>query len=221
MNSQLKEFTTTAARPLPIIILADTSGSMGSEGKIDNLNQAIREMLDSFANEDDLRAEINVAIITFGGTVGLHTDFMPASKAKLQWHEMSANGGTPMGGAMELAAKVIEDKSVITGRAYLPTVILVSDGQPTDSWQTGLDQLTKQGRAQKADRMALAIGADADVGMLQSFLGNSENKVFKVDDARRIKDFFRFVTMSVTARTRSANPNDVPKMGDPFGLDQL
>ena len=100
MNSQLKEFTTTAARPLPIIILADTSGSMGSEGKIDNLNQAIREMLDSFANEDDLRAEINVAIITFGGTVGLHTDFMPASKAKLQWHEMSANGGTPMGGAI-------------------------------------------------------------------------------------------------------------------------
>lgn len=221
MNSQLKEFTTTAARPLPIIILADTSGSMGSEGKIDNLNQAISEMLDSFANEDNLRAEINVAIITFGGTVGLHTDFMPASKAKLQWREMSANGGTPMGGAMELAAKVIEDKSVITGRAYLPTVILVSDGQPTDSWQTGLDQLTKQGRAQKADRMALAIGADADVGMLQSFLGNSENKVFKVDDARRIKDFFRFVTMSVTARTRSANPNDVPKMGDPFGLDQL
>ena len=221
MNSQLKEFTTTAARPLPIIILADTSGSMGSEGKIDNLNQAIREMLDTFAATDELRAEIHVAIITFGGTVGIHTDFMPASEAKSQWHEMSASGGTPMGGAMELAAKVIEDKNVISGRAYLPTVILVSDGQATDSWQTGLDQLTKQGRAQKADRMALAIGADADVGMLQSFLGNSESKVFKVDDARRIKDFFRFVTMSVTARTRSANPNDVPKMGDPFGLDQL
>jgi uncharacterized protein YegL len=221
MNSQLKEFTTTAARPLPIIILADTSGSMGSEGKMDNLNQAIREMLDTFADTDDLRAEIHVAIITFGGTVGIHTDFMPASEAKSQWHDMSANGGTPMGAAMELAAKVIEDKNVITGRAYRPTVLLVSDGQPTDSWETGLDQLTKQGRAQKADRMALAIGADADVGMLQSFLGSSENKVFKVNDARRIKDFFRFVTMSVTARTRSANPNDVPQMADPFGLDQL
>lgn len=221
MNSQLKEFTTTAARPLPIIILADTSGSMGSEGKIDNLNQAIHEMLDTFADTDDLRAEIHVAIITFGGTVDIHTDFMPATEAKLQWHEMSANGGTPMGEAMELAAKVIEDKNIITGRAYRPTVILVSDGQPTDSWQTGLDQLTKQGRAQKADRMALAIGADADVGMLQRFLGSSENKVFKADDARRIKDFFGFVTMSVTTRTRSANPNDIPKMADPFGLDQL
>jgi uncharacterized protein YegL len=220
MTSQLKEFTTTAAHPLPIIILADTSGSMGCEGKMDNLNQAIREMLDTFADTDDLLAEIHVAIITFGGTVGIHTDFMPSSKAKLQWSDMSANGGTPMGGAMALAAKIIEDKSIISGR-YRPTVILVSDGEPTDSWQAGLDQLTKQGRAQKADRMALAIGADADVGMLQRFLVNSENKVFKVDDARRIKDFFRFVTMSVTARTRSANPNDVVKMADPFGLDQL
>jgi len=98
---------------------------------------------------------------------------------------------------------------------------LVSDGEPTDSYKTGLNQLTKQGRAQKADRMALAIGADADIGMLQSFLGSAESKVFKVDDARRIKDFFRFVTMSVTARTRSANPNDIVKMADPFGLDQL
>jgi uncharacterized protein YegL len=221
MNSQLKEFTTTAARPLPIIILADTSGSMGVEGKIENLNQAIREMLDTFTDTEDLRAEIHVAIITFGGTVNQHTPFMPASEAKSQWHEMSADGGTPMGGAMELAAKVIEDKNVISGRAYRPTVILVSDGQPTDSWKTGLDHLTKQGRAQKADRMALAIGADADVGMLQNFLGTSENKVFRVDDARRIKEFFRFVTMSVTARTRSANPNDIPKIADPFGLDQL
>jgi len=221
MNSQLKEFTAATARPLPIIILADTSGSMASEGKIDNLNQAIREMLDTFAETDDLRAEIHVAIITFGGTVGIHTDFMPASEAKSQWHEMLANGVTPMGEAMELAAKVIEDTNVITGRAYRPTVILVSDGEPTDSYKTGLNQLTKQGRAQKADRMALAIGADADIGMLQSFLGSAESKVFKVDDARRIKDFFRFVTMSVTARTRSANPNDIVKMADPFGLDQL
>lgn len=221
MSSQLKEFTTTAARPLPIIILADTSGSMAAEGKINALNQAMREMLTTFAEIDDLRAEIHVAIITFGGNIGLHTDFMSASDAKAQWQDMTADGSTPMGPAMELAAKVIEDKNVITGRAYRPTVILVSDGQPDHGWQTGLDQLTKQGRAQKAVRMALAIGADADVGMLQRFLGNSENKVFKVDDARRIKDFFQFVTMSVTARTRSVNPNDVPKMDDPFGLDQL
>ena len=99
--------------------------------------------------------------------------------------------------------------------------MLVSDGQPTDTWESALDKLTQQGRAQKADRIALAIGADADVGVLQRFLANPEKKVFRADDARRIKDFFQFVTMSVTARTRSANPNDVPMMQNPFHLDEL
>lgn len=72
----------------------------------------------------------------------------------------------------------------------------------------------------KADRIALAIGADADVGVSERFLANLK-KVFRADDARRIKDFFQFVTMSVTARTRSANPNDVPMMAEPFHLDEL
>jgi Mg-chelatase subunit ChlD len=67
MTSQLKEFTSSAARPLPVILLADVSGSMAAEGKIDALNQSVREMLATFASTDDLRAEIHVAIVTFGG----------------------------------------------------------------------------------------------------------------------------------------------------------
>lgn len=219
MSTQLNEFTAQAARPLPVIILADTSGSMAVEGKIDALNQSLREMLATFSTTDDLRAEIYVSIITFGGTARLHTNLMPANK--VEFGDLAANGGTPLGQAMDFAAALIEDKDVIPSRAYRPTVVLVSDGQPTDTWEPALVKLTQQGRAQKADRMALAIGADADTVVLQRFLANPEKKLFRADDARRIKDFFQFVTMSVTARTRSANPNDVPKMQNPFGLDEL
>jgi len=217
--SQLREFTATTARPLPILLLADVSGSMAAEGKIDALNQAVRDMLATFASGDDLRAEIHVAIITFGGEARVHTPLQPANAA--QWTEMVASGGTPMGCAMAMAAELIEDREKIPGRAYRPTVVLVSDGQPTDAWQAGLDRLTKEGRAQKADRMALAIGGDADVEMLQRFLADEKKKVFIAADARRIKDFFQFVTMSVSARSRSANPNDVPQMQNPFDLDRI
>ena len=38
--SRLKEFTTQTARPLPVVLLADVSGSMGTDGKIQALNHA-------------------------------------------------------------------------------------------------------------------------------------------------------------------------------------
>ena len=149
---------------------------------------------------------------------------LPTSKVSfppVKWSDMVADGGTPMGQAMTLAADLVDDKDKIPGRAYRPTVVLISDGQPTDSWQTGLDRMTKQGRAQKADRMALAIGGDADTDMLRRFLNDEKKQVFVAADARRIKDFFQFVTMSVTARSRSANPNEVPQMQNPFDLDRV
>src|SRR5690606_12720836 len=54
--SKLKEFTMSSARPLPVIVLADVSGSMSANGKIDALNDAVSEMIATFAEEDDTRA---------------------------------------------------------------------------------------------------------------------------------------------------------------------
>lgn len=219
MTSQLKEFISSAARPLPVILLADVSGSMAAEGKIEALNQSVREMLATFGSTDDLRAEIHVAIVTFGGEAKLHTPLQPASA--VNWNDMVADGGTPMGQAMTLAADIIDDKEKVPGRAYRPTVVLISDGWPTDAWQMGLERMTKQGRAQKADRMALAIGGDADTEMLQRFLNDEKKQVLVAADARRLKEFFQFVTMSITTRSRSANPNEVPQMQNPFDLDRV
>jgi uncharacterized protein YegL len=215
--SDVKPFTVSEARPLPIIVLADISGSMAGDGKIDALNQAIREMLSAFASSDQMLAQVHVAVITFGTQAQLHLPL--ASAASQRWANLQASGATAMGGAMELAADLLEDRTTIPARAYRPTVVLVSDGQPTDAWEAGLARLTQQGRAQKADRLALAIGADADEAMLRRFLGDPEKKVFRAEDARRIQHFFRLVTMSVMARSRSINPNQVPAMQDPFDLE--
>jgi uncharacterized protein YegL len=216
--SQPEKFITLAARPLPVILLVDASGSMAEGGKIAALNQAVRDMLAAFSSSDDLRAEIHVAILTFGGVARVHTPLQPASAVR--WADIQAGGGTPMGSAMTLAAELIDDREQVPARAYRPTVVLVSDGQPTDDWTAGLKRLTQQGRAQKADRMALAIGADADVEMLRRFLVDEKKQVFVAADARRIREFFAFVTMTMTARGRSATPNDIPSLQSPFDLDQ-
>lgn len=50
--SKFKQFTKNSARKMPVIILADVSGSMETNGKIQTLNRAIAEMIDSFAQEE-------------------------------------------------------------------------------------------------------------------------------------------------------------------------
>lgn len=217
--NELNEFVKQEARPLPVVLLLDVSGSMGGSPII-SLNQAVREMISTFANEDDIRAEIHVSVITFGDVAKLYTPLSPAKS--IMWQDMNAAGMTPLGGALEIAKNLIEDKSIITGRAYRPTVILVSDGSPNDAgWEIKMQTFINDGRSQKADRMALAIGAHADENMLRDFLNDPEKIVYHAEDASKIKQFFKFVTMSVTTKSKSTNPNLAVKLpsslDDPFG----
>ena len=216
---ELKEFTMPSARPLPVIVLADVSGSMNANGKIEALNDAVAEMIAIFADEDSDRAEIHVSVITFGG-VGAkrHETFEPAHTAK--WEPMKASGRTPMGDAFTLVREMLEDREKISSRSYRPTLVLVSDGVPTDEWRGPLSRLLQSERASKAMRFAMGIGADADHGTLTAFLGNDEGRVFEAHEAREIKNFFRWVTMTVTTRSRSANPNSAV-MIEPTDLDDF
>jgi uncharacterized protein YegL len=208
--SRFKEFTVQKARPLPVLLLADVSGSMSADGKIQALNHAVREMLEAFQDESDLRAEVHLAVITFGGEARVHLPLGPA--LNVSWTDLSASGGTPMGAAFDLAREMVEDPVIVPGRAYRPTIVLVSDGQPTGPhpWQPSLQSLLAGERSGKSFRMALAIGADADHDVLQAFLADPEARVYRADAARQIRQFFQLVTMSVSARSRSANPNSAP-----------
>jgi len=210
--SRLKEFTVQTARPLPVFVLADVSGSMGVDGKIQALNHAVREMFAAFQDEADLRAEIHVSVITFGGQARLHLPPCPARGAA--WTDLQAAGGTPMGAAFELTRQQIEDRAIVTSRAYRPTIVLVSDGQPTDAWEPALAALLAGDRGGKAFRMALAIGADADNAVLAAFLADPSARVYRADEAKQIRKFFQLVTMSVASRSRSANPDSVQALPD-------
>lgn len=217
--SNLREFTAASARPLPVLLLADVSGSMSVNGKIDTLNDAIEQMLDNFAGEGEGQAEIHVSVITFGNDgAKVHQPLAPASKVR--WARMSAAGQTPMGAAFDAARSMIEDRAQIPSRAYTPTIILVSDGAPDPGWEAPLARLLGSERAARAARFAMGIGDDADLSMLAAFLSSPDARVFKAHEARQIKQFFRWVTMSVTQRSRSANPNSVPPL-QPEDLDEF
>ena len=208
-------FTVAKAKPLPVILLLDVSGSMGGES-IKQLNIAVKEMISDFASAEKNEVEILVSIITFGSEVLLHTPYTSAKD--IEWQDLTVSGSTPMGTAFSMAKAMIEDKETTPSRAYRPTIVLVSDGEPTDSWQQPLRALVNDGRSNKCDRMAMAIGGAASNTVLNEFISGTENKVFTAQDASQIQEFFKFVTMSVTTRTNSQNANVVPK---PEEIEQL
>ena len=214
----LKEFTVASARPLPVILLADVSGSMAADGKIEALNRAVAEMQATFAEEEDDRAEIHLAVVTFGGTAALHTPLTPASDVR--WTPMESDGRTPLGAALDIVTDLVEDHERVPSRAYRPTLVLVSDGLPNDEWKGPLKRLLGSERAAKAERFALGIGADADHDMLRRFLNDPEGRVFEAHEGREIRKFFQWVTMSVTSRSRSTEPNRTADI-DPPDLDDF
>ena len=118
---------------------------------------------------------------------------------------------TPMGTALKMAKAMIEDKETTPSHAYRPTIVLVSDGQPTDGniWKQAMDDFISEGRSSKCDRMAIAIGHDADETVLKRFIEGTAHDLFYAENAGQLHEFFQRVTMSVTMRTQFKNPNVV------------
>lgn len=223
----LNSYVARKPRPLPIFILADTSGSMRGE-KINELNLALREMLTALNDADDIRGKFQLSVIAFGGEVRLIQPLEDITGLTLS--ELTAAGNTPMGQAFEIVQEMIEDREVVTSRAYTPTIVLISDGIPTDcseemyrrknyfDWEP-LKNLHSGERSSKCQRLALGIGEDADTEMLKAFIDNPEVPVIRTKDASGIAKFFRWVTMSTVARMHSVNPNETSVVAPLFDID--
>ena len=211
------KYTVAKAKPLPVVLLLDTSSSMnagGEQSKIAELDSAVRDMIKDFAHEEQLETEIQVSVITFGyNGVQLALPYTNASKVEMK--KLEAQGNTPMGMALRMAKDMIEDKETTPSRAYRPLVILCSDGAPNDDWEGPMDNFIKDGRSSKCDRMAMAIGSDANEVVLKRFIEGTENPLFYAKDASSMHKFFKFVTMSVATRSHSQNPNVIMKIEPP------
>lgn len=193
-------------RMLPLILLADVSGSMADNMGV--LNQAIYEMVESLKNINSLKSEVNFSIITFGGDAKIHTPLKPIKQIDFR-KDLKAYSMTPLGEALKEAKNIIENRELVPSDGYRPVVVLLSDGLPTDSYEEELDRFIKEGRSSKSERLSLGIGDSFDREVLESFTNIAKNKIFTVEDAAGIPDFFKFVTMTVKEKSLKSNPDEV------------
>ena len=179
--------------------LADCSGSMAAQGKMEALNNAIQECIPATieAAENNPFADMMVRAISFSSNARWHigdktpvTDFV--------WKELEASGVTDLGAAIRLMSSELTPEKM-GRRALPPVVVLLSDGAPTDDWEKELAQFnqTGWGRPGRTVRIAIAIGQDANKEVLARFTGTEET-VFEANNASRLADLIKWASVTLS-----------------------
>ena len=186
-----------ATRPLHFIWLADCSGSMGQDGKIQSLDNAVREAVPHMQKvaDENPNAHVLVRAVKFSNGAQWHIS-QATPVADFKWADLTAGGTTDMGKALTMVAEQLKIPPM-TDRALPPVLVLISDGQPTDNFAKGLAALMDQPWGKKAVRIAIAIGEDADLDVLQQFIGHPEIQPLRANNPEALVRYIRWVSTAV------------------------
>ena len=178
-------------RVMTLFLLVDTSGSMTTNGNIGKVNSAIEEMIPLLkdVSDENADAEIKVAVLDFSSScrwVTHDSAGQPGAESleSFFWNDLQASGLTSMGAAFtELESKLSRTGFLASSTgAFAPVIILLSDGQPTDAWQAGLEKLKKNNWFRNAIKVAISVD-NGDMAVLTAFTGTTES-VLRVDSNR-------------------------------------
>lgn len=209
-------------RPLHFIWICDCSGSMSVNGKIQILNTAIRDAIPLMRKEanENPNAEVLVRALKFSSGAQWHIA-QPTPVESFNWIDLSTEGVTDMGRALSMVADQLKIPPM-TDRALPPVLVLISDGQPTDDFSSGLNKLMEQPWGKKAVRIAIAVGGDADHEVLQKFIGNPELLPLQADSpdalVRQIKWVSTVVLKAASSPSSQTNNSNLASGNVPIPI---
>lgn len=189
-----------ARKLLPIIYVLDTSGSMQGD-RIAAVNLAMTETMEVLkdVSEKNTTAELKIGVLQFSTGANWVTNQGLVFMEDFFWNDLKAGGLTDFGSALsELNQKLSRSEFLNSDVGYkVPVIIFMSDGEPTDDYESALKKAWESNKWFKiATKIAIAVGDDANIEVLQKIAGNSE-AVIKVDDLETLKQLIKVV--SVTA----------------------
>lgn len=201
-------------RKLPVYLVLDTSGSMSGE-PIQAVENGMQMLVSALRQDPQALESAYLSVITFDSSA---KQIVPLTDlASFQMPTLSANGTTELGAGLSLVNTCAQNevrKSTPEKKGdWRPLVFLMTDGSPTDNWQTGLTEFA-------ASRWGMVIccaaGQSADTTVLKQI---SPECVVQLDtaDSKTLAAFFKWVSASISASSKSVNEG----RKEVTGLDQL
>ena len=205
-----KDLVDNPTARLPVTLLLDTSGSMLTDNRIGELNEGIRLFFHSVLEDEVTRYSVELSIISFGRIVTKVLDFANIERQvedfliSMPLTVKNVTDGTPMGEAVELAIKLLNERKVEYGSTgveyYQPWLVLMTDGQPTDNISNAATLTSSLVEAGKLSLFPIAIGAGANLIELSRFSPKRDPLQLR---GLNFREFFEWLKESAKSTSQS------------------
>ena len=174
----------------PVLFVIDTSGSMYGE-PIDLVNEALA-MLPSVFDEHMPSGEpaLHLGILVFSTQCKWICGFAPVYD--ICFPEVQAGGLTNLGDTLrEISISFCRDGfgGNAVEQILRPTVVFMTDGQPTDPWERELAALRENNAWYRAStKIAMGLG-DADMNVLRALADDDPQAVIFIENKEQLRQF--------------------------------
>ena len=187
----------------PVMLVLDTSHSMWGRGMQD-LARAVGDFFRTIESAELPDSMIDIAGVSMGDNLCMLDEFRPLRESGLRNLSIRPKGHTPIGGALELALRKLDEKTVDYSRngisVLTPHLVLLSDGISSDDFDGVAEEIrSRVGRGALVCR-AVALGGHPDLDSLQRIAGG-DVLIPRQDDLRQA---FTEVGRQVSQRCEAA-----------------
>jgi len=200
---------------LPVCLCLDVSSSMNGD-PIQELSKGVRYFFEAIKSDEVARYSVELAIVVFQSNATVILDFANIDRQRIP--SLTANGLTAMGAGVDLALDILENrKSEYSKKGvdyYQPWMVLMTDGGPTDNTSSAIERVRKLSSNRKLTLFPVAVGRRANMQTLKNFSTMNKDMVLKVTSPEHFKEFFEWLSQSVTVASNSV-PGDKPTLPPP------
>ena len=205
MTPGFNSFKTTGTnKMLVVLFVVDCSRSMDGD-RIMAVNAALTEVKSTLQDiKNDNGLDLKMAIMSFTSSAKWELQLTDIDEVSLE-NLRTRPGLTEYGNAFHELNKVLRKEQFMkhTGKIAPPAIMFLTDGGPTDDYESDLEELLKNGWFANASRSAVLLGEaihdDAAKNAVRRFVEDPDNDIVDAENSTVIIQKIKVATMHTVA----------------------